>query len=52
MLRFLAGTRYLVALPVLGLGIAASFFFIFGGIGLIKFLEEGWNEAGEERAGQ
>ena len=40
MQRFLAGTRYIVVLPVLGLGIAASFFFIFGGIGLIKFLIE------------
>jgi uncharacterized membrane protein YqhA len=40
MQRFLDGTRYLVVLPILGLGIAASFFFIFGGIGLIKSLIE------------
>jgi uncharacterized membrane protein YqhA len=40
MKRFLADTRYIVVLPVVGLGIAASFFFIFGGIGLIKFLIE------------
>ena len=40
MQRFLGGTRYLVVLPVLGLGIAASFFFIFGGIGLVKLLLE------------
>jgi uncharacterized membrane protein YqhA len=40
MQRFLGGTRYLVVLPILGLGIAASFFFIFGGIGLIRLLIE------------
>lgn len=38
--RFLTGTRYLVILPILGLGIAAAFFFIFGGIGLIRLLVE------------
>lgn len=36
--RFLSNTRYLVVLPVLGLAIAASVFFIFGGFGLIGLL--------------
>ena len=40
MQRFLADTRYIVVLPVVGLGIAAAFFFIFGGISLIGFLIE------------
>jgi hypothetical protein len=30
---FLTGTRYLVILPIIGLAIATSFFFVFGGIG-------------------
>jgi uncharacterized membrane protein YqhA len=38
MSRFLLNTRYLVLIPVLGLAIAAAFFFIFGGIGLIRLL--------------
>ena len=38
--RLIAGTRYLVILPILGLGLAASFFFIFGGFGLIRLLVE------------
>ena len=40
MQRFLTSTRYLIIFPVLGLAIAAAFFFIFGGIGLIKLLLE------------
>ena len=40
MSRLLTGTRYLVVIPILGLAIAASFFFIFGGWGLIKLLFE------------
>jgi len=40
MSRFLSATRYLVVLPVLGLAIAASVFFVFGGIGLIRMLVE------------
>ena len=40
MSRFLSGTRYLVVVPILGLAIAASFFFVFGGWGLIKLLIE------------
>ena len=40
MSRILSGTRYLIVLPVIGLAIAASVFFVFGGIGLIKLLIE------------
>jgi uncharacterized membrane protein YqhA len=40
MQRFLSGTRYLVVVPIIGLVIAASFFFVFGGIGLIRLLIE------------
>lgn len=40
MQRFLGGTRYLIILPIIGLAIAASFFFILGGIGLLKMLLE------------
>lgn len=36
--RFLNSTRYLIVIPVLGLAIAAAFFFIFGGIGLLRLL--------------
>jgi len=38
MSRFLIASRYLVIVPILGLVIAASFFFILGGYGLIKLL--------------
>ncbi|MCK4975457.1 MAG: YqhA family protein [Anaerolineales bacterium] len=40
MQRVIGSTRYLVVLPVIGLAIAASVFFVFGGIGLIKLLIE------------
>ena len=40
MSRILGGTRYLVVIPVIGLAIAASLFFVFGGIGLIRLLIE------------
>ncbi|MFC1960498.1 YqhA family protein [Chloroflexota bacterium] len=40
MQRILTTTRYLIILPILGLGLAAAFFFIFGGIGLIRLLYE------------
>lgn len=36
--RVLASTRFLIVVPILGLVIAASFFFVFGGIGLIRLL--------------
>ncbi len=38
--RFLSGSRYLIIFPILGLAIAAAFFFILGGIGLFKMLFE------------
>jgi uncharacterized membrane protein YqhA len=40
MQRLLIGTRYLILLPILGLGLAAAAFFIFGGSGLIRLLFE------------
>ncbi len=40
MSRFFAATRYLIIIPIIGLGLAAAVFFIFGGIGLIRFLVE------------
>ncbi|MGB3703337.1 MAG: YqhA family protein [Anaerolineales bacterium] len=40
MSRILGATRYLVVIPVIGLAIAASLFFVFGGIGLIRLLIE------------
>ena len=38
MARILTSTRYLVIIPIVGLAIAASFFFVFGGIGLVSLL--------------
>lgn len=38
MSRVLAGTRYLIIIPILGLLIAAALFFLLGGIGLISEL--------------
>ncbi len=38
--RFLSSTRFLIIFPILGLAIAAAFFFILGGIGLFKMLFE------------
>ena len=40
MSRFFAVTRYLIIIPIIGLGIAAAVMFVFGGIGLIRFLVE------------
>jgi uncharacterized membrane protein YqhA len=40
MSRFFAVTRYLIIIPIIGLGIAAAIFFVFGGIGLIELLIE------------
>jgi uncharacterized membrane protein YqhA len=42
--RFFTTTRYLIIIPIIGLGIAAAIFFIFGGIGLIGLLVEGLAE--------
>lgn len=38
--RILTRTRYLVIIPILGLALASCFFFVFGGIGLIRLLIE------------
>ena len=38
MSNFLLKTRYLVLIPILGLSIAAAFFFVFGGVALIRLL--------------
>ena len=38
MSRFFVGTRYLIIIPIIGLGLAAAIFFIFGGFGLIRLL--------------
>jgi uncharacterized membrane protein YqhA len=38
--RFFVGTRYLIILPIIGLGLAAAAFFLFGGYGLIRLLAE------------
>jgi uncharacterized membrane protein YqhA len=43
--RFFVGTRYLIIIPVIGLGLAAAAFFFFGGINLIRFLVEVVGEA-------
>lgn len=40
MTRFLLKTRYLIIVPILGLALAASLFFIIGGIGLVRLLFE------------
>ena len=40
MSRFFAVTRYLIIVPIIGLGIAAAVMFVLGGIGLIQFLVE------------
>lgn len=38
--RFFVGTRYLIIIPIIGLGLAAAAFFLLGGIGLIRLLVE------------
>lgn len=40
MTSFLLKTRYLIIIPILGLALAASLFFILGGFGLIRLLIE------------
>jgi len=40
MARLLKKTRYLIVVPIFGLGLAAAIFFVFGGIGLIRALIE------------
>lgn len=38
MSRLLSGTRYLIIVPIIGLALAATIFFVFGGFGLINLL--------------
>jgi uncharacterized membrane protein YqhA len=38
MSRILSGTRYLIIVPIIGLAMAATVFFVFGGLGLISLL--------------
>lgn len=38
MKRFFSATRYLILIPIIGLGLAAAAFFLFGGISLIVLL--------------
>jgi len=40
MSRFFLATRYLIIIPIIGLGLAAAAFFFFGGINLIVLLFE------------
>jgi len=39
-IKIVLATRYLVILPIIGLAIAAAVLFVFGGIGLLRFLLE------------
>ena len=38
--RFFVATRYLIIIPIIGLGLAAAALFLFGGINLIRLLIE------------
>ena len=40
MSRFFVGTRYLIIIPIIGLGLAAALLFIFGGFGLLRLMFE------------
>lgn len=40
MSRFFIATRYLIIIPIIGLGLASAAFFLFGGYGLIRLLVE------------
>ncbi len=40
MSRFFVTTRYLIIIPVIGLGLASAAFFVFGGISLIRVIIE------------
>ena len=44
MSRFFATTRYLIIIPIIGLGLAAAVFFVVGGLGLIRLIVEGLAE--------
>jgi uncharacterized membrane protein YqhA len=38
--RFFVGTRYLIIIPIIGLGLAAAALFLFGGFNLLRLLFE------------
>jgi uncharacterized membrane protein YqhA len=40
MSRFLTSTRFLILIPIIGLTLAAAFFFVLGGISLIRLVAE------------
>lgn len=40
MSRFFVGTRYLIIIPIIGLGIAAALLFVIGGFGLLRMMFE------------
>jgi hypothetical protein len=40
MARFLAITRYLIIVPLVGLDLAAAAFFVLGGVSLVRLLVE------------
>ena len=40
LIKMIAAIRYLVIIPIIGLIIAAAILFVFGGIGLVRFLFE------------
>jgi uncharacterized membrane protein YqhA len=45
MARLFLATRYLILIPIIGLGLAAAVFFIFGGYGLLRLIVETTLEA-------
>ena len=45
MTRFFAATRYLIIIPIIGLGLAAAAIFIVGGFHLIQLLVQGTGRA-------
>ncbi len=40
MTKFFAATRFLIIIPIIGLGLASAAFFVFGGFGLLRLLIE------------
>lgn len=54
MTHLLVGTRYLILIPIIGLALAATFLFVFGGVSLVRMLYEslpgllGFAHAGQE----
>lgn len=45
MSRFFSATRFLIIIPVIGLGLAAATFFVIGGVSLIQLLFKGFGNA-------